>query len=184
MIIMSGDKNKEMMNCRIALQRHYVSLSHSQAIRIIGFVAGLLTLIQIVQISAKGQLSSLYPIKIILFLIPVLILLFYIFRAFFKFALFSAYSAHVLCIENTEIEYLIEKEEHLKGKNLMILLDSATSRKISGDLKKNDKENYRRSSLYKIFYYDWFMAKNVFTGILLCCVLSLLSIFILLAILW
>jgi hypothetical protein len=79
----------------------------------------------------------------------------------------------------------LEKEESLRQKNMMILLDLATSRKISGNLKKNEDENYPRSSIYKFFYYDWFMGgKNKFKGYLLCSGLSFLSIFILLAILW
>jgi hypothetical protein len=95
MIPMTNDAITEMMYCRIALQKHYNSLSNSQAVRIIGFVAGLFSILQVVLTSGKGQFSSLFPglsvvnmsytqfelfildlIRFILFLVPVFILLF------------------------------------------------------------------------------------------------------------
>jgi hypothetical protein len=174
MILMSGDKYSKMMDYKISLQRHYDSLSHSQAVRIIGFVTGLFTLLQF----------CIDLVRFVIFLIPIFILLFFIFRSIFRFAVFSAHSEHIRGIEEKDIKNL-EQDEVFKGKNMMVLLDFATSYKISGNLKKNGNENYPRLSLYKFFYYDWFMSgNNSMKGFFICAGLSLISIFILLALLW
>jgi hypothetical protein len=196
-------EDKDILQCKTALLKHYDSLSNSQAVRIIGFIAGLLTLLQTVQTLGRGEIASIFPnlavcnisytpfelflmdcFKLSFFLIVIFGLFFYIFRAFFKFSLFSLYSNQLRWVKKRDIEAL-EKSEKLKEKDLMILIPWATSKIITGELERNGKKG-PRLTLYKFFKYDWFISgrEETIWGYLLCIVFSLISTLFLLFLLW
>lgn len=193
-------KDDDIIKCKIALKRDYIAQSNSQAVRLLGLIAGLFTLLQVVQnsknlhvsdifsinipnITILESLANLFPWKLLVFVFSVGFLLFFIFRAFFRYAVFSAYLSHVRWIEKPELHYLLKIKEDLKGKNLLVLLEFATEKKISGAMKDFEK-NYTRQKLYKWICYDWFISENEKWGYLLCLGLSLLSTWILLGLIW
>jgi hypothetical protein len=191
--------DEEITKYRIALKRDYISLSNSQAVRLIGLIAGLFTLLQVFQNSKNLPLSDIFlvdipnipvleilanllPWRLLAFVFSVGLILFFSFRAFFRYALFCALSTNIRWIDKPELNYLFMNDKYLKGKNLMVLLEMATTKKISGDL-ENFESSYTRRKLYGIFYYDWFLIEKKW-GYLLCLILSLLSTWILLGLIW
>jgi len=164
-------KEAKIMECRIALRKHYDSLSSSHGVRLIGLVAGLWTLLNTVRPLKESQIVLWVTGAI------VVVLFLFIYRSFFKFSLFSKYSSQVMWIEERELNFLLKIQDSLKRKNLLVLVDHATGKKIQGEMKKFES-SYTRQKILGIPY-DWFMSENQWKGFFLCLGLALGSTVIL-----
>ena len=172
---------------RIALQKNYNSISNSQAVRLLGLIAVLFTFIQVTP-TVTQDISVADPLKILGFVLVSSVLIFFSFRAFFRFSLFSMLSAHIMWINDKEIDYMLEDEADQRGQNTMALLHAATTFKICGELRKNEKDKYKARKIYHLFSYKNFIASDNWRkdlwGYGICLALTSVSILILMVMLW
>lgn len=197
-------ETKLFMDSKSTLTKYYDSLRNSCAVRIIGFTAGLFTLIQTFQTSKDYPLSNLFHylptvkidflsieaielLKLAFFFTGASLLLLLIIRSIFKFALYSCYANQLLWIDQNEMKYL---PEFLQEKTVDIKLHETAGRKIAGNLKDSEGNVIqKRMKLYWLFPYDWFItgatwSKKSRRGFLLCIGFSIIFTLIFFFLLW
>ena len=105
---------EQFREAKSALIHHYASNRASHGVHLIGFTAGLFTLIQIVQNSESQPLSGIFknvsvifsgipPIigeffKLMVFFVGIWVLLFFIIRTIFRFAVFAYFAEYSLAV--------------------------------------------------------------------------------------
>lgn len=146
---------EELNKYRVTLQKHYDSISNSQAVRLLGLIAALFTFIQITQ-NAAFVISINMLFESCIYLLVIFILIFFSFRAFFRFALYSNYASQVLWVKEKDLTYFLEDFPHWREHNTMAILDSATFLKIAGLLRCAENKKYETLKIYHLFPYVWF----------------------------
>jgi hypothetical protein len=115
------DKNIE--EARRALLTYYTSLQSSQTTRLIGFVAGLFTLLQLTQVSKSLTLHTMFSSFPIIINFPVIvweairfvtlfggifIIIFFILRAIFRFCIFGLLSSAVANLSEEDYDTVLK----------------------------------------------------------------------------
>lgn len=197
------DEDRTVYKAKLEIQKQYSSIRNALGVRLIGLIAGLFTLLQIVQNSQTFKLSKIFPdlailnidytmfginaitsFKLGLFFAAVWILLFFIIRTFFKFSVCSYYSDHVHWVTKHDLLSLPDEWGLNEIENIHSLVLETTGIKMAGKLKENSKREY----LYHVIPYDIFIADapwgNQKWGYILCAVLSFLATAVLIFIMW
>lgn len=180
--------DKNFLRVKNSLLSFYQNIASAQAVRLIGFTAGVFTLIGATQISPVQPLSEVFPEAVIfpsiewippaisdnmkfLFLFgSIFILFFFIFRAIFRYASYS-YLASALTYVS------IEETEEAEGQALHQKIINA----LIAHVEKHQRKVFGLSILYFISY-----TKNtkIRWGTALSCFLSILATFLLLLLFW
>jgi hypothetical protein len=127
--------NEKIEEARKTLLTHYNSVQTSQVTRLIGFVAGLFTLLQLTQVSRTSTLSTMFSsfqtniiippllwdgFRFAILYIGTLIITFFILRAIFRFCIFGFISSAILNMSKGYFDEHIEKIEIDKEKIALI----------------------------------------------------------------
>ena len=179
-------KLSQFREAKSALLHYYSSNRDSHGVRLIGFTAGLFTLIQIVQNSKKEPLSGIFTktsvilggippsyteaFKLLVFFAGNGLLLFFIIRSIFRFAVFGYLSEFTLAVNSDET---FERAEAIH-----MAIHKIVEKKIVSTKKK----------LYGVFPLRWFVSTGKdsehWKGYSLCVFLAVGFTFLLISILW
>jgi len=141
---------------------YYTSLQTAQVTRLIGFVAGLFTLLQLTQIPDNLGLERFFPTLFPTEVLPdiwieifkfkalffgTLLITFFILRAIFRFCVFGYLGSYITNVEKADIEkiYKADKEEKARERPILVIKRATSQRFINDD---------RRA--YGIFKANWF----------------------------
>jgi hypothetical protein len=183
-----NNKIKNFLRVKNSLLSFYQNIASAQAVRLIGFTAGVFTLIGATQISPKQHLSEVFSeavispliggislaissnIKFLIFFGSICILFFFIFRAIFRYASYS-YLASAL----THLS--IVETEKAEGNSL--------HEQINNALFEHVKKYPRRVFKIPIFYFiSYTKNTKIRWGTALSCFLSILATFLILLLFW
>lgn len=182
-----------------ALLKYYADSRASRGMHLIGFTAGLFTLIQIVQYSNQGPLSKIFSnievlfsdfpvdfefliptwlsslmlvLKFSFFFLAVCGLLFFIIRTIFRFAVYAYFSDYLIRVKPDEIECNFNESIH-----------DAIHTKIMEEFESDDKK------VYRFFRLMWFIHSGKKEsqhqkGYEICAVLAIVFTLVLLWFIW
>ncbi len=146
-----NDGKDPLEDLKKSLFEHYTTLQNSQAIRLIGFVTGLFTLLGLAQASKVSKLSEIFAnfptiivfgnspqlwdfLKVIFLFMGVSIIIFLILRAIFRFAVFGTLSSEAAYITTKDARQVVvdyaKDEDDLKAyrNRAMWVIEIAASR--------------------------------------------------------
>jgi len=182
-----------------ALLRYYASSRDSQGVHLIGFVAGLFTLIQTVQHSRQEPLSGIFSdvgailfelsrahrvleivsslvatswqvLKFPIFIFSIIFLLFFIIRAIFRFALFAHLSEYLIRLKPSEISERTEPIHDVIHTAVVDNIDKA------------------KQKVFWVFPLIWFISRGngnqYWKGQVMCLLLAICSTLTLMLFLW
>ena len=189
--------DQEIEETRKTLLSYYTSLQGSQSTRLIGFVAGLFTLLQLAQVAKTSAFGLIFPnINFGLYLPPfwmeflkflplyagTVIILFFMFRAIFRFCLFGHYSSAIISLDKTDFQSVMEEHpEEKKMRRPVFIGNLAASIKLI-------KENRRAYIFFRSIWFLKFKTSKYeapsYKGALVLTGLSVSIAFLILFILW
>jgi hypothetical protein len=125
----------QIAEARKALQNYYTDQQNQQGTRLIGFVIGLFTLLQLTQTSKNSPLSGVFPnfpkiinvtlcpllsdsLKVVFLFVGTAFIIFFILRTIFRYALYGTMASYIMTVNNYDI----------KGCNEMYALNLAISK--------------------------------------------------------
>ncbi len=187
---------KDFRKVKEFLISYYQNVGSSQSVRLIGFTAGLFTLIGAIKLSPDEHLGKffseafifqLYPsnvsipqdISLAAFTIAIFILAFFIFRAIFRYMSFSQVANMLLFVTLNDVMTAERKRKEQSPKEEITLhaqIINALRSHIEKEPKVVGMSIYSFISFYGNPQYKW--------GVRLCVFLSTLSTFFLLLLLW
>jgi hypothetical protein len=184
----SNGKNNDFLNVKNALLSHYQNIASAQTVRLIGFTAGIFTLIGAIQLTPEQHLGEFFsnacilPLKEgipssisssinFLFLsVSISILFFFVFRAIFRYAAYSNLTDALIYVTIEETEKAEGKSLHAKFFNALITHVNKYPRKV-----------FKMPISYFISYTG---NTKILWGRALSLFLSILSTFLLLLLIW
>jgi hypothetical protein len=183
----------QISEARKQLQTYYSDQQNQQMTRLIGFIIGLFTLLQLTQSSKSSPLSSVFPhfprvieatygpfwdfLKVVFLFLGVSLILYFILRTIFRYALYGNMASWVMNIKYDEVMEHKDKG----GCNEMYAVNHALSEKI-----------YRDTHIFWIFPANWFFKVDEDTeypsrekcGYAVCMFISMVTSLLLLLFLW
>lgn len=183
---MTTNKFIEIKN---ALLHYYASKRAGQGVRLIGYIAGLFTLLQTFQHSEQEPLSDIFfkiaqtfeglpipPIfgeglKLVILFVGICVLLYFVFYAIFRYSIFSNYSEELMKIKQTDLSGN-DKFDHWK-------IHKAVTDNVCKD--KNKK-------VFGVFPSSFFIKRGTdsehWKGRMWCWILATFATFLLIILLW
>jgi hypothetical protein len=196
----------QISEARKQLQTYYSDQQNQQMTRLLGFVVGLFTLLQVTQSSKSSPLSSVFPhfpsasikaryapfwlrigwlspaenwdfLKVVFLFLGVSLILYFILRTIFRYALYGNMASWVMNIKYDNVMEYKDKG----GCNEMYALNHALSEKIYDD-----------ANIFWIFPANWFFKVDEDTkypsrekcGYAVCMFISIVTSLLLLLFLW
>ena len=138
----------QISEARKAVQTYYADQQSQQGARLVGFVIGLFTLLQLAQASKNLRLSGVFPnfpkvieainapfwdfLKVLFLLAGTTIIMFFIFRTIFRYSLYGVMASQVFIVKESEIEKYKQDSDYneLHAFNQVVAVDAYKNKKV------------------------------------------------------
>jgi hypothetical protein len=179
-----SEKFKNFLTAKNFLISHYHNIASAQGVRIVGFTAGVFTLIGATQIKSDQALHNIIPaitfdtsslffssLKLLFLSVSIFSLLFFVFRAIFRYATYANLADYLITVS-------LGKTENASGKTLHHQITTALIQHV---------EQFPRRVFGMPIWYFWSVSQyqeKTWYGVIVCTILSMSVTFLLLLLIW